>query len=308
MTAGNNGTNKPEGDDPFGYLYQSEDGAPEGQQAGVPRTSYNHVRAVGERRYGQQRPQQDAQSPSAYYAAPETQPVGPGGPHGGNGGRGAGPRRGGPEGPKRRNGLLIGALAVVAAVVLGVGAAVAFSDDDSDSSANPDPKQSESADAGGDDEKDDDEKEQPDEKPVKLPSEDASSLRLDNGPKVSSDIEGSRAKDGAYISDFDSEGAAATWTPEVPEGGKYTVFVGYSVPGEGTDATLSINGKPEGRLLNLGNFANAEEGEWADGWTQTFAWVNLNEGQNEIKVSCEKDNECKAAFDRVWLAKGHVKR
>jgi hypothetical protein len=56
MTAGNDGT--PENDDPFAYLYRSEDGEqPDqagGQQAGgqpgVPRTSYHQVQRVGERR------------------------------------------------------------------------------------------------------------------------------------------------------------------------------------------------------------------------------------------------------------------
>ena len=67
MTAGNNGASTPEDDDPFGYLY--EDGQAAGAQQprqggygypapaaqpGVPRTSYNQVRTVGERQYGQQ--------------------------------------------------------------------------------------------------------------------------------------------------------------------------------------------------------------------------------------------------------------
>ena len=68
MTAGNNGASKPEDDDPFGYLYadgQAAGAQPPGQggygypgpaaQPGVPRTSYNQVRTVGERQYGQHR-------------------------------------------------------------------------------------------------------------------------------------------------------------------------------------------------------------------------------------------------------------
>src|SRR5215218_9770713 len=106
MTAGNDGASTPEDDDPFGYLY--EDGQSGGgqqrrqggygypgpaAQPGVPRTSYNQVRTVGERQYGQppqqvppqgqygQQPgygqQQPYGGPSPHYAAPETQPGGP---------------------------------------------------------------------------------------------------------------------------------------------------------------------------------------------------------------------------------------
>ncbi|MCI0383666.1 carbohydrate-binding protein, partial [Streptomyces sp. CNQ085] len=91
MTAGNNGSGTPENDDPFAYLYRSEggtggDAGAAAPQPGVPRTSYNHVRAVGERRYGGQQgqqqgppphqPQQPPHQPSAHYAAPETVPGG----------------------------------------------------------------------------------------------------------------------------------------------------------------------------------------------------------------------------------------
>lgn len=311
MTAGNNGTNPPEGDDPFGYLYRSEDGASEGQsqQAGVPRTSYNQVRAVGERRYGQQRPHQDAQSPSAYYAAPETQSIGPGGagaPGGPGGGHGAGPGRGGagrPGDPKRRNGLLIGALAVVAAVVLGVGAAVAFSDDESDDSANPDPQPSESADSGGDDEdeKPDDE-EKPSEEPAKLPSEDASSLRLDDGPQVGEMVEGSRAKDGGYIAGFTKEGATATWTVNVDKPGPYKLYVGYTVPGKNMSMNVAAN-DADPYPTRFDNFANAKKGEWKKGWTHTYAEVTAKEGANTFRISCGDDvKKCEIAVDRVWLS------
>lgn len=113
MTPGNNGASTPEDDDPFGYLY--EDGQASGatpprsggygypgpsapHQPGVPRTSYNQVRTVGERQYGQvpqqqygqpqaphgQQPQQYGQQqygqPTAQYAAPETYGGAPTGP------------------------------------------------------------------------------------------------------------------------------------------------------------------------------------------------------------------------------------
>lgn len=145
MTAGNNGASTPEDDDPFGYLY--EDGQASGAQSprqggygypgpvsqpGVPRTSYNQVRTVGERQYGQQVPQQQPYGgqqqaqyggPNAQYAAPETYPGG--GPTAhvpvqGGRGRSGGPGSGGPN----TKGLLIGAIAVVAVVLVGIGVAM----------------------------------------------------------------------------------------------------------------------------------------------------------------------------------------
>src|SRR6478609_9476838 len=90
MTAGNNGASKPEDDDPFGYLYadgQAAGAQPPGQggygypgpaaQPGVPRTSYNQVRTVGERQYGQQVPQQQA-----YGYPPQAPQGGPNGAYG----------------------------------------------------------------------------------------------------------------------------------------------------------------------------------------------------------------------------------
>lgn len=73
MTAENNGTGAaPEGgdEDPFAYLYRQEGGAQQpaapGQQPGVPRRSFNQVRAVGERQYGYGYPQQQQQRTGGY--------------------------------------------------------------------------------------------------------------------------------------------------------------------------------------------------------------------------------------------------
>ena len=149
MTAGNNGASKPEDDDPFGYLYadgQAAGAQPPGQggygypgpaaQPGRPRTSYNQVRAVGERQYGQVpqqqqygQPQQQYGQPNAQFAAPETYPGGavtaqsPSVGHGG--GRSGGPGRGGPN----TKALLIAAVAVVAVVLIGIGVALTTGDD-----------------------------------------------------------------------------------------------------------------------------------------------------------------------------------
>ncbi|MFP8887235.1 carbohydrate-binding protein [Streptomyces mangrovi] len=324
MTAGNNGSGTPENDDPFAYLYRSEGGTggdtgAAASQPGVPRTSYNHVRAVGERRYGgqqgqqqapPQQPQQQAHQPSAHYAAPETVP----------GGRAAARREAAAAGPAGRgrgrnhNGLLVGALAVVAAVVLGVGAAVFFSDGD-DANANQTggtqaatsgAGEGESGGGDGDDQDKDTEKNK-EKKPGPLPSEDAASLQLGGGAITDKTVQGAESRSGAYVTGLDKPGASATWTFEVPEDGKYTLFVGYGVPGKDADSTLAVNGTPHKGGLNMKNFAKAGEGEWEKGWTRTFAWVNLNEGTNTVRISCEEGNQCGFALDRVWLKEGHVR-
>ncbi|MDG9706391.1 hypothetical protein [Streptomyces sp. DH37] len=326
MTAGNNGSGTPENDDPFAYLYRSEGGTGGGggaaaTQPGVPRTSYNHVRAVGERRYGgqqaqQQAPpqqhQQQAHQPNAYYAAPETVP----------GGRAAARREAAAAGPAGRgrgrnhNGLLVGALAVVAAVVLGVGAAIAFSDGDDANAGQTGGTQAAAAGAdgntgedgtdGGDGGDKDKNADKDGKTPAVLPSEDATSLRLEGEATTDTAIQGARSKSGAYATGFNKPGASASWLFEVPEDGKYTLFVGYGVPGKDADSTLTVNGAPRQQPLNMKNFAGAGEGEWDKGWTRTYAWIDLDKGANTVKISCEQGNQCDFVLDQLWLKKGHV--
>ena len=134
MTPGNNGASTPEDDDPFGYLYadgQANGAQPPGGGYGYP-NSVNRVRAVGERQYGggrsPSRPLSTGSRPSAAGRVrpaeralrgardasrrrPRHRPAAV--PEGG--GRGRGPNT---------KGLLIGAIAVVAAVVIGIGVAM----------------------------------------------------------------------------------------------------------------------------------------------------------------------------------------
>ncbi|HZG02611.1 MAG TPA: hypothetical protein VE546_03350 [Streptomyces sp.] len=313
MTAGNNGSGTPENDDPFAYLYRSEDGAGNGaatQQPGVPRTSYTQVRAVGERRYGgqagqqPQRPQQSPQQPNAHYAAPETVPGGRAAArHNASGGRGRAAAR-----SRNHNGLLIGALAVVAAVVVGVGAAIAFSDDgETGNHAGSTPTPTAEVDDGAAGEGGKDENTDGGKKPQGvLPKEDAASLQLTPPATAAKDITGSRARSGAYVGGFTQPGASATWTFDVPEAGKYTLFVGYGVPGKDANSTLTVNGTPRQQPLNMKNFAGAGEGQWDKGWTRTYAWLDLNKGTNTVKISCEQGNQCDFVLDQLWVKKGHV--
>ncbi|MEV0372230.1 carbohydrate-binding protein [Streptomyces sp. NPDC050636] len=301
MTAGNNGADTPENDDPFAYLYRSEggeggaqgsagDGAPT-RQPGVPRTSYNQVRAVGQRQYGgQQAPQQAYGQQNAHYAAPETLPGGdrtrpvPAQGHGGQ------------EPRRNRNGLLIGAVAVVAVVCIGIGVAMLTNGKETkdDNAGKPGPTAGESV-APSDD---------PTAKPTPgaLPKGDALSMRLEGGASTATDIPGARTKTGAYVAGMNAPGASATWTLDVDKAGQYKLWVGYGVPGKDANLTLSVNGKPDPRAINMENFAHAAEGAWDKGWTKTWSYVQLNKGTNTISLACGTGNQCDVNLDKVWLA------
>ncbi|MFE0188793.1 CBM35 domain-containing protein [Streptomyces sp. NPDC058989] len=302
MTAGNNGADTPENDDPFAYLYRSEggqDGAPGSagdgaatRQPGVPRTSYNQVRAVGQRQYGQQAQQQVTYGQqNASYAAPETLP-------GGERTRATpAPGHGGGHEPRRRNGLLIGAVAVVAVVCIGIGVAMLTNnagDKKSDNAGKPGP-------TAGDTVKPDKPTSKP--KPGELPKEDAGSLRLDGGASTAKDVPGARSAGGTYVAGMNTPGAAATWTVDVEKAGQYKLYVGYGVPGKDANLTLNVNGKADSRPVNMGNFAHAPEGAWDKGWTKTWSLVQLNQGTNTIKLSCESGNQCDTNLDQIWLAR-----
>jgi hypothetical protein len=313
MTAGNNGASTPEDDDPFGYLYADgqANGAqpPSGGGYGYP-NSVNRVRAVGQRQYGQQQapastaaygqvPQQAQTAhgqPNAHYAAPETFPgSAPTTQQQGYGGGGGGRR-----GPNTK-GLLIGAIAVVAAVVIGIGAAMMSGNDDDtagDNEASPTPTTSQSsepspsASASAASE-------------AELPKADAKVLNLSPGMTTATDIKGAKADGGAYVTGFNQVGAAITWNVSgIPKSGKYTLYVDYGVPGKDAKATLTVNGEAQTRPVNLANFAKGPEGDYAKGWTNTWSNIQLNKGTNVIKISCEQGNQCDVNFDRFSLVAG----
>ncbi|MFJ1607918.1 carbohydrate-binding protein [Streptomyces sp. NPDC088253] len=325
MTPGNNGASTPEDDDPFGYLYadgQANGATPPsgGGGYGYP-GSVNRVRAVGERQYGQQQPGYGQQAPTAqygqqaaptapygqvpqqgaygqpnaHYSAPETVPGGaPTGRQssGGGGGRGRGPNT---------KGLLIGAIAVVAAVVIGIGVAMmnGNSNDKSKDTAGSTPSQSQSA--------------QPSQSASSsasagdLPTSDAKALRLDGGTATASDVKGAKADGGVYVTGFNQVGASVTWTVNgIPKSGKYSVYVGYSVPGKDGTATLTVNGTASKTPVGLKNWTGAAAGDYEKGWTKTYNWIQLDKGTNTIKLSCEQGNQCDTLIDQMWLVNGWV--
>ncbi|GGQ95363.1 carbohydrate-binding protein [Streptomyces flaveolus] len=327
MTPGNNGASTPEDDDPFGYLYadgQANGAQPPSGGYGYP-NSVNRVRPVGTRQYGAPQgqaaptaaygqaapPQQGAYGPqqgaygrpNAHYAAPETIPGGgaPTAPQQSSRGGGGGGRRG-----PNTKGLLIGAVAVVAAVVIGIAVAMTSSGADDDKGGNEAgggtaPTQSESTDptpsasSSADDE-------------VKLPSVQAGQLQLSPGVATASDIEGAESDGGAYVTNLNQPGASVTWTVDgIPEDGAYTLFARYSAAGEDQSMTLTVNGKPFGSKMNLSNFAHAADGDFAKGWTKTYAWPTLNKGTNTITLSCGDGDKCNVLLDQLSLKKGNVK-
>ncbi|MFG2721362.1 CBM35 domain-containing protein [Streptomyces sp. NPDC048416] len=329
-TPGNSGANTPEDDDPFGYLYEDGQaagatpprtgggygypGPTVGQQPGVPRTSYNQVRTVGERQYGQipqqqhqgppqqqyqgpgQQPQGPAPQPygqpAAQYAAPETYPGGPprqGPPPQQTGGGGRGPNT---------KGLLIGAVAVVAAVCIGIGVALASnsgSKDKKDDTAKP------GSSTSGQPSKPSTGPTPSDSAPAALPKGDAATLTLGGSAQVGTNVTGAQGTGGAFVGNFNNVGASVTWKPTVPKAGSYKLNLRYGVPGADANATITLNGKPESRPMNMRNFAHSPAGDWAKGWQSTYALVQLDKGVNEIKLSCEQGNQCNANIDQFWL-------
>ncbi|MFB7332881.1 carbohydrate-binding protein [Streptomyces adustus] len=307
MTPGNNGASTPEEEDPFGYLYADgqANGAqpPSGGGYGYP-NSVSRVRAVGERQYGQQAPtaaygqtgvpQQGAYGqPNSHYAAPESYPGGP-------------PTA--PQQPTRRagngrgpntKGLLIGAIAVVAAVVIGIAVAMTGGGDDNkaNNQASTAPTAAQSASPS--------ESSATSEEPEELPKIDAKALLLEGGTVTSSDVKGAKADGGVYVTGFNQVGAKVTWTVNgIAKAGTYRLYVRYGIPGVDANATLVVNGKDNSQPLNMKNFGNLPQGDYEKGWQTTWAQVSLTKGTNTIVVACNEGNQCDANLDQMYLATG----
>ncbi|MGI5196006.1 CBM35 domain-containing protein [Streptomyces sp. CA-288835] len=324
MTPGNNGASTPEDDDPFGYLYADGQAAgatpPDGGVGyGYP-GSVNRVRAVGERQYGQQAQQASQTAPTAQYAqapapqgqdtygqshyqAPETfgggtpttrTPLPGSGMGGGGGGRGRGPNT---------KGLLIGAIAVVAAVVIGIGVAMMGGDEDpgGNEAGGSTPPAGQNTEPSA-----------PASKPAKdeaeLPKIDAKTLRLEGGTTVDTQFKGAEAGGGVYVTGFNKVGAKVVWAVKgIEKAGTYRLDVRYGIPGVDANATVVVNGKPNTSPLNMENFIGekrAPKGDWEKGWQTTWAPVNLTKGSNVIEIACAEGNQCDAVLDQLSLSKG----
>ncbi|PRH76214.1 carbohydrate-binding protein, partial [Streptomyces solincola] len=214
------------------------------------------------------------------------------------------PQRGGRGGPNTR-GLLIGAIAVVAVVVAGITVALLTNGSDKDKSdqaaaestapekpgdTSPSAEPSPSGSAS--------------EEPAELPKQDAATLQLGAPAQLGTDVKGAQGVNGAYVM-FNGPGGSASWSAKVPEDGEYTLYITYSVPGKDAKTSLTVNDE-QPRGINMKNFAHAKEGDWEKGWTRTYSYVNLKQGDNNLKMSCEQGDTCDAYMDQVWLVKGRV--
>ncbi|MGW7295474.1 carbohydrate-binding protein [Streptomyces xiamenensis] len=318
MSAGSQGRGTPEqGDDPFGYLYRPEGGQGAGQSpAPQPPPSYHQVRPVGERTFAGQRGQGNGHGQQdAHYAAPETQGGGSYG-GGGHGGRGRGR---GDQGPPKRNGLLIGAIAVVAAVVVGVGAAIIFSsggDDNDQSQGQGDDKpvdptgDNNDDDLNPDDEDPGDENEDEDGDPdAALPTgdiTDQTEVTLSSGATLESNIPGARSDSGAYVGGMNNHNATVTWTVDFEgEPGEYYFNVGYTLKGE-QSLSFAVNSEIRNDKLTMKDYM-APYVEDSDGpdkrWTRTYRLVNLEPGENTFHIGCTTGDKCDVYIDQLWITK-----
>ncbi|WP_256640417.1 CBM35 domain-containing protein [Streptomyces murinus] len=297
MTPGDNGASTPEEDDPFGYLYadgQARGAQPPSGGYGYP-NSVSRVRAVGERQYGQQQapyvPQQGAYGqPNAHYQAPETLPGGA--PPAGHA-PAPGPGRRGPN----TKGLLIGAIAVVAAVVIGISVAMlnGNSDDKSDNQAGTTPTQSQSTDPTPTSSSSAD---------GALPKVDAAdgSVQLAGGTSVATDVKGAKGAGGKYVAGLNQVGASVTWTvADVQKAGSYRLYVRYAIPGVDANATVTVNGKSNQQPLGMKNFIGSPKGDFEKGWQTTWAPVTLNQGSNTVTIACGQGNQCNALIDQLYI-------
>ncbi|WP_369390123.1 carbohydrate-binding protein [Streptomyces sp. CG1] len=304
MTPGENSPSTPEDDDPFGYLYadgQARGAQPPSSGYGYP-NSVSRVRAVGERQYGQQPqysqstiPQQGAYGqPNTHYQAPETLP----------GGAPPSSPRSAPPAPGRRGpntkGLLIGAIAVVAAVVIGISVAMLNGSDDKKTgnqanttpsqsqSQGPSPSGSSSAASGA-------------------METDAGKLQLAGGAAAASDVKGSASSDGSYVGNLNQVGSSMTWTVDnVPTDGPYTLFVNYSATGADQAMSVTVNGEKFGSPLKLRNWTGAKDGDFANGWTKSYVWPTLKKGSNTISISCSPGDKCNVLIGKLKLKPGQV--
>jgi hypothetical protein len=271
----------------------------------VPRTSYNQVRRVGERQYGNAGgagagggygypPQAQTQQ---YAQQPPPQQQEPGGRRSDRGGSGGGPNN---------KGLLIGAVAVVAVVAIIIVAVMANGSGKTDtaggsastapstgSASSAQPSASASSPSA-------------DDKAGALPGTvDAANLSPAGGAVVGSSVKGAKASGGKYVG-MQAVGSSVTWTFNAPKAGWYTLYVDYGVPGADATSALAVNGVKNTQPLGLKNYSNAAAGDWEKGWTNTYAFITLKKGQNTVQISCDAGDQCNFYLDQLSLKAGQV--
>ena len=328
-SAGSNGapegpeSGAPQDDDPFGYLYRpaegesaQQPGQSNGQQPGVPRTSYNRPVEVGRTQYGQpgHRPQpqsQPRQQPDqgqqpGHYQGRQGQPQGQyQQPYGGElptqQARYAERSRPQPGEDRpsggRSKGAVIGAVAVVAAIAIGAGIALSSGDPEGDrnakggqssapasptgqaSSAPPSASPTASATVAG---------------PT---TTDAGQLQGQNAP-LGSTVKGAKSADGGYLTL--QPGSSVTWTGEVPVAGTYKFSVHFNNPAADVRGTVAVNGKDRDGGLNFQNYAPGQD--QSNSWYTTYILPQLQAGPNTVTVSVPAGGGGSVLVDQITVS------
>ena len=284
MTAENNGV--PEDDDPFAYLYRAENGADGGAEGGaaatqplpgVPRTSYQQATQVGRTQYGQSYGgQQGAYGQQQQGYSGQQQPGGYAGvPHQGQppagGGRAAARAAGNSGGSSR--GVMIGAVAVVAAVAIGIGMALfntggykanAGSGGSTSASAVASDSSSASASASAS---------------GTLPGPtDAATMSLVGTAPVATPA-GAKAAGGQSVP-ITGVGSSISWTVTIPTTGSYKLWIRYDNPGATSKVDILVNGTKV-RERDLPNYGSKDP---ANAWFRSWAQPDLTAGQVKITI------------------------
>lgn len=309
MSSENHGV--PEDDDPFAYLYRGEgtDGASTQEAAprpGVPRTSYHQATQVGRTQYGQQpqpQPQLPHQAPggeqptaqyqpSQYQASPRPAP-----PQTPPGGGRAGARNAGNGGGNGR-GVMIGTIAVGAALAIGIGYAVFNSGSGKpdttaagggQSASSPASTSASAASSA------------PSVAPTtgSVPPADAATMTLSGGAVQGSDHKGALGAGGVFVAGMTAPGATVTWSVTAPAKGDYFLWVRYAnATGKPVAGLLTVNQKPSNNPIGLKDYGS--NGSW-DVWFSSYARVSLNAGPNTVALSCAPGANCAFNVDQIAL-------
>jgi hypothetical protein len=284
MTAENNGV--PEDDDPFAYLYRAENGGDGGAEGGVamqplpgvPRTSYQQATQVGrvqygqsgyggqQSAYGQQQGGYGQQQPGGYAGGVPQQAQPPVG-----GGRAAARTAGNSGGNSR--GVMIGAVAVVAAIAIGIGMALfnsgggkntagSGSSVSASAAATDTPSASASASAA-----------------TALPgATDAATMQLAGTTAVTTPA-GAKAAGGQSVP-ITSASASITWTVTIPTSGSYKLWIRYDNPGATSKVDILVNGTKV-RERDLPNYGSKDP---ANAWFRSWTEPDLTSGQVKITI------------------------
>ncbi|MEU0938217.1 hypothetical protein [Embleya sp. NPDC005971] len=101
---------------------------------------------------------------------------------------------------------------------------------------------------------------------------------------------------GKGMLDMSAPGSTITWKVEVPKKGTYYLAVKFLNAGtEQQNLSIRVNGKDTSNKVRLKNYGTATS------VTGTWNMVQLNEGSNDVALTCGTGDSCKAALDQVWF-------